>query len=180
MNKSNRQSKLTVLFLCILAVGILLILTLLFSPEENDAMTNIADFNFRLNFNTYGRDQIDTYNGTFTKDLILDGTKTIDSKLPDEIKNEIYKLMTEIDIMSFPDMLTVEGMAVTPSCNYELTITMDGKTKTIVWNDGFYPSMNAKLPKVNTDFLRVVTMVSDYIYSTDAYKNMPKANGGYD
>lgn len=169
------------LFLCLLGIGILISVTYLYSPKDNDTQTeNMSNFNFSLNFNTYGRDQIDTYNGTFTKDLVLDGTNTIDFKLPDDIKKEVFSLMTEIDIMSFPEMLKVDGMAVTPSCDYKLTVTMNGKTKTIVWNEGFHPSMDVELPKENMDFLRLVKLISDYIYGTDAYKNMPKSNGGYD
>jgi hypothetical protein len=87
--------------------------------------------------------------------------------------------MMDIDIMSFPDTLKVEGMSVTPSCDYNLTVTIKGKTKTIVWNDGFITSMTEDLPKDNVDFLNLVKDISDYIYSTEEYKNMPKANGFY-
>lgn len=33
---------------------------------------------------------------------------------------------------------------------------------------------------VNVDFLKLVKHISDYVYSTAEYKNMPEANGGYD
>ena len=141
---------------------------------------NSDDFNFQLNFNIYGRDQIDTYKGTFTKDLVMDGTKTIKFKIPENVKKDIYNLMMDIDIMLFPDILKVEGMAVTPSCDYKLTVTIKGKTKTIVWNEGFYTDMTTNLPKDNVNFLKLVEHIRDYIYSTDEYKNMPIANGGYD
>lgn len=138
------------------------------------------DFDFCLNFNTYGRNQIDTYKGTFTKDLVLDGTMTIDFEIPEDMKRDIFKLMIENEIMSLPDELKVEGMAVTPACDYKLTVTMDGKTKEIIWKEGFSPALTDKLPKENQKFLEIVKFISDYIYSTDEYKKMPKPNGGYD
>jgi hypothetical protein len=181
MNDS-RKNKPRILFLCVLAVGILVCFTLIYQPDGTaNRSDSLADFNFCLNFNTYGRDQDDTYKGTFTKDLVLDGTKTIDFKLPDDIMKQIFDVMKEMDIMSFPDTLSVEGVYVTPSCDYKLTVSMNGKTKTITWSGGFYPSMDdSGLTQRNKDFLRLVRTVSDYIYNTDTYKNMPAANGGYD
>jgi hypothetical protein len=175
----------------IVVFGSIALLSILFSAfyfvtQNNISKNNNAlnpypeDFNFRLNFNTYGRNQIDTYKDTFTKDLVLDDTKTIDFYLPVSVKKDIYKMMMDINIMSFPDRLKVDGMAVTPSCDYKLTVTINGKTKNIVWKEGFFTSMTENLPKENIKFLNLVKFISDYIYSTNEYKNMPKANGGYD
>jgi len=187
MSKIALRGKYTVFIIYIIVFGILLSTANFVAKDvqPNNIISslnngNSVDFNFCLNFNTYGKDQIDTYNGTFTKDLVLDGTKTIDFKLPDNIKAEIYKLMLGIDIMSFPDILKVDGMSVTPPCCYSLKVTMNGKTKNIFWNDGFYPSMDENLPKDNVNFLKLVKYISDYIYNTEEYRNMPRANGGYD
>ncbi len=186
MSKITHGSKRTILIICLVITAILIPTTYLIIQNIKSNKTdtfqyeNSDDFNFKLNFNTYGKDQIDTYKGTFTKDLVMDGTKTIEFKIPDNVKNNIYNLMKDINIMSFPDTLEVKGMGVTPSCDYKLTVTINGKTKTIVWNEGFYADMTDNLPKANVNFLKLVKHISDYIYSTDEYKNMPKANGGYD
>lgn len=138
------------------------------------------DFNFCLNYNTDGKCQIDTYKGTFTKDLVLDGTKTIDFVIPDSVKKDIYRMIVDLNITSFPKRLKVDGMSVSPSCDYKLTVTINGKTKNIVWEEGFPTSMTDNLPEDNVKFLRLVKYVSDYIHNTDEYRKMPKANGGYD
>ncbi|MDP4179565.1 MAG: hypothetical protein Q8942_00550 [Bacillota bacterium] len=186
MFKLIRRSKRAVIIICLVLFAVLLSVTFLVIQNNkskdisNLYSANLDDFNFKLNFNTYGKDQIDTYKGTFTKDLVIDGTKTIDFKIPDSVKKDIYKMMMDIDIMSFPNSLKVEGMSVTPSFDYKLTVTINGKTKTIVWNEGFYTDMNTNLPKDNVNFLKLVKHISDYIHSTEEYKNMPQANGGYD
>lgn len=82
--------------------------------------------------------------------------------------------------MSFPEKLKIEGIDVSPSCDYNLTVTIDGKTKNISWEEGFDTSMTDNLPEDNMKFLRLVKYINDYIYSTDEYRKMPKANGGYD
>lgn len=138
------------------------------------------DFNFRLNYNIYGKYQIDTYEGTFTKDLIEDGIKTIDFAIPYSTKKDIYKIMMDINIMSFPENLKIDGIDITPPCDYNLTVTINGKTKNIIWEKGFHEQMTDNLPEDNVKFLRLVKYISDYIYNTDEYREMPKANGGYD
>lgn len=40
------------------------------------------DFNFKINFGTYGKNCIDTYEDKFTKDLVAAGTETIDFVIP--------------------------------------------------------------------------------------------------
>lgn len=88
--------------------------------------------------------------------------------------------MMDIDIMSFPETLKVDGMYVTPACHYKLTVTIEGKTKNIVWNDGFDTSDIENLPTDNANFLRLVKDISDYIYSTEEYKSMSKAESFYE
>lgn len=167
------------------AVLVLICSSIYFIMKENQpnkvvSLKPTSDFNFRLNFSTNGLQQIDTYKGTFTKDLILDGTKTINFAIPNNVKNEIYKMMMDINILAFPDTLTADETKCTPSCDYKLTVTINGNTKNIVWKEGLYPDMSGNLPKDNVEFLKIVKYVSDYIYSTKEYKSMPQANGGYD
>ncbi|HEY9061756.1 MAG TPA: hypothetical protein VIO64_14780 [Pseudobacteroides sp.] len=153
-----------------------------FQPKDIYILSyeDLDKFNFKLNFNTNGKYQIDTYKGTFTKDLVKDGTKTIEFKLPDNIKKSIYDLMRDIDIMSFPTKLDLEGTGIMPSCDYKLTVTIGSKSRTIEWSNGLYPEVNnIDLSIHNKNFLKLVKYISDYIYSTDEYKNMPEANGAY-
>jgi hypothetical protein len=186
MSKILSRSKYIVWVLCIVVLGGVLSATYFVMHKSSSGnlsssqASNRDEFNFKLNFSTFGKEQIDTYKGTYTKDLVLNGTKTINFKLPDNVKNEIYKLMMDINIMSFPDTLKADGMAVTPSCDYKLTVTIKGKTKSIEWKEGFYTFMTENLPKENVNFLKLVKYIGDYIHSTEEYKNMPEANGGYD
>lgn len=167
------HSKLLVLLVCIIILGDALFTVFLLNK-------NTDGFNFKLNFNTYGKDQINTYNKTFTKDLVLNGSQTIDFEFSTEVKQQILELMTKMNIMSCPDDLKVEGMGITPPCHYKLTVTIKGETKTIIWDEGFYSGMTENLPRDNVNFLKLVEFVSNNIYSMEEYKNMPEANGGYD
>lgn len=186
MGKNMRGGKRTALIICLIALVISIPVVYLamrnrtINNVDTSQTLNMDEFNFRLSFNTYGRNQIDTYDGTFTKGLANYRTETIKFKIPDPVKKNIYNFMMDIDIMSFPETLKVDGMYVTPACHYKLTVTIEGKTKNIVWNDGFDTSDIENLPTDNANFLRLVKDISDYIYSTEEYKSMSKAESFYE
>jgi hypothetical protein len=161
--------------LLILIIGILFITQSMIGNELYQ-VTNYNDFNFRLDFG-YGGDQIDTYNNTFTKDLIIDGSITIDFVLPESIKKDVFEIMREIDIMSYPDKLTEYD--IIPPCSYKLEVTINKKIKTIVWKQA-PPAISDLGTKKEKEFLRLVKYVEDYIISTDEYKSLPEAHGFFE
>ena len=54
-----------------------------------------SDFNFSIAFGVEKRNEINTFNGTVTKDLISDGTKTIDLMFNEEEMKTIYEKINE-------------------------------------------------------------------------------------
>ena len=179
--------KIVILFLC-LAVCIPMAISCgnLKMPDEMP-----DDFNFFLAWGIEGRNAVDTYNGTLRKDLIVDGTETIDFAIPEEKMREIYSLILKYELYSLPSELSVEGIAQSPAPDYTLTYTYNGKTTSVVWlkaitsgierlgelASGGTPSKN--FPQGHIDFVRFIDEVRDYIYNTDEYKNMSPAMGGY-
>ena len=156
-NKAQNKTKGPLLSLIIVATIIIVSIFVIQKNQTNNrdfVKVTPEDFNFCLNFSTFGLYQIDTYNETFTKDLALGGTKTISFELPDDVKDEIYNLMMDIEILSYPKTLATSGSI--PPCNYKLKVTIEGKTKTIIWDGGLYPSTTDNIPKKQADFLKLV------------------------
>lgn len=190
MNSASRKTQVlfVVIFLVItvaMMIGKNYIETInVFVLENLIAEENNDDFNFSLTFSTFGKCKIDTFKSTFTKDLVMDGTKTIRFVIPKEVKDEIFKAMMDIDIMSFPDELKNGEMSTTPYCDYKLVIHAFGRNKTIIWNEGLHPDIRPEdqeyVPENNKKFLNIVDKIENYIYSTEEYKKMPEVNGGYD
>lgn len=56
------------------------------------------DFDFSITFGYDKKNEINTYDGTVTKDLIMDGTATADITFTIEEKQKIYNMMREINI----------------------------------------------------------------------------------
>lgn len=137
------------------------------------------DFNFSLCFGVDGKNKLDTYKETFTKDLVIDGTETIDFAIPKEEKQRIYEALLQYGIDQMPDDLSVDDYYLTPANHLIFTYTCQNRTKEIVWSNGYW-SEDDSLPEQNNRFLRFVKIICEYIQETDQYKNMSPSRGGYD
>lgn len=134
------------------------------------------DFGFVLDYGVLEKNQLDTIKGTYTKDLILAPQVTTDLVLSDTKMAEIYQMMKDIDILSYPETYTVNSdVHMTPYQSYSITITYDGKTKSIHWDDES-GSDETKALKLRELFARIHEIVSE----TAQYKQLPEAQGGYD
>ena len=155
--------------------------------QEYTAAEMPDDFNFTIDFGTYGKNNIDTYHNTFTKDLVIAGTETIDFVIPAEKMREIYEVFEEYKISGLPDDINAEVKhdtgqnytAWTPSARYSLTYTCDGKTRTIVCEDGGPWYADSGPPDSRNRLVAFVSFVSEYIYSTKDYQKMSPGEGGY-
>lgn len=143
-----------------------------------------SDFGFVLRYGVGARNIVDTYKGTYQKDLVSAGTaKTKLTFTPEEMK-QIYDKMLKIDIMSYPesfappyddhfkpDMVQV----VEPHMTYDLHVTFAGQTRNITWND-----TNASKQKKAEELRDLYRYIDELVRHKDAYYKLPKAVGGYD
>ena len=95
------------------------------------------DFNFSLSFG-YGevnKNEINTYNNSVTKDLIMKGTAKADVSFSQDEMQSIYEKMREINIMGMNEFSQQGGCSQTPSNTDIWKITINGETKTFSWTD---------------------------------------------
>ena len=158
--------------------------------ESNDDSAEVeipGDFNFSIDFGVDGQNNIDSYNDTFTKDLIGTGSETIDFTIPDDKMREIYAAFIENKVPELPDDINFEvkfgsgdiSMTSTPSSKYSVTYTCENETRTIVCDDGGPWNVKIGPPDTRNRLVVFVTLITDYIFSTDEYKNMSPAEGAY-
>jgi hypothetical protein len=139
-----------------------------------------SNFNFIFKYGVTGRTTLDTYQGTYTKDMVMDPDITIELTLSQEEMDSIYQKMVEIDFFKYPDEFSVsvpEGerkAEVTPYSTYFFQVTYGEKTKELLWHDKI---MN---PDEKADKLKgLINIIINIIESKEEYKALPKANGGY-
>jgi hypothetical protein len=180
----------------IITLGLILILAVLtgatscgkYIPEEstpsggdlNPPTLAQSDFNFIFKYGVTGRTTLDTYQGTYTKDMVMDPDITIELKLSQEEMDSIYQKMVEIDFFKYPDEFSVSvpvserKAEVTPYSTYFFQVTYGDKTKELLWHDKI---MN---PDEKADKLKgLINFIINIIESKEEYKALPKANGGY-
>lgn len=134
-----------------------------------------SDFNFSISFGVTKKNEINTFKGTVTKDLISDGTKTINLKFNDEEMKAIYEKMREIKIHEKKDFILIGGCSQEPYGEDEWKIQINGETITHDISGEYCD---------RTDDAKQLIELRYYIFnivkSKDAYKSLPKPNGGYE
>ena len=137
------------------------------------------DFAFSIQFGVDKKNEINSYDGTVTKDLIADGTTTADISLTSEEMNTVYELMREVNILEekelIPDPIFDEVCVQEPHEDDEWKITMNGET-IIISIDGTYcePTKDAK------QLIQIRDAVFTMIKDKDEFKALPDSTGGYD
>ena len=137
------------------------------------------DFGFSVSFGFGKKNEINTFKDTVTKDLIEDGTKTVDIALTDEEMLEIYEKMKEIDITNtkqfIPEPVNGEMCEQEPYEEDEWKITLDGETISHYISGAYCePTKDAR------QFLELRNFVFNKIENKDEYLKLPKSKGGYE
>lgn len=138
-----------------------------------------TDFGFSVKYGIQSRNELNTFNGEFTKDLITSGTATTKLKLTDEEMRQVYGQMRRINIMGYdeifsPDSFSLTKYFVTPYRTYQFTVSYGGQKKSIIWKDeSLSNTASAK------DLRDLVQIIQDIIERKEEFKNLPQPTGGY-
>jgi hypothetical protein len=137
-----------------------------------------ADFGFVAAFGPYGRNIIDTFAGTFTKDIISQ-TKpnpTAELELTAEELATLYQDLRAMHILDFPADLDPGNTRITAStpATYRLELRVGGTEKTIFWGHGDFPETQ-QAQALHVWFKKLRQMIE----SKPEYQRMPPLEGGY-
>jgi hypothetical protein len=122
------------------------------------------------------RDLLDTFDGTLTKDLILDGTVTIPFWLTKAEQETLLVEFKREDFFGLPDTLfPVHGMYIDPNPSPDLIrVEAEGMDKTVVW---MYPLDQTK--PGNQAILRLAAAIRRIVEARQEYKELPEPKRGY-
>jgi hypothetical protein len=137
------------------------------------------DFGFTVQFGVGKINEINTFKGTVTKDLISDGTATANVSLTDEEMILIYEQMKQNRMTKekklIPEPVDGSICMIEPYEEDEWEIILDGETITqSISGEYCDPTKDAKQLLALRDF------VFSKIKSKEEYKNLPDAHGGYE
>jgi hypothetical protein len=134
-----------------------------------------SDFGFVFNYGVGAKNQLDTFNGTYTKDMVTEPAIITSLKLSDQEMNEIYSEMKSIEIQRYPNTFAPKSNGrVTPFETYSIEIIVDGGEKSIYWED-----KNGSKSKDAVQLRNLFNKIRKIISEKDKYKKLPKAKAGY-
>ncbi|WP_054955103.1 hypothetical protein [Paenibacillus dakarensis] len=137
-----------------------------------------GDFDFKVSFG-YGetqKNEINTYEGTVTKDLIAKGTAAANITFDEQEKRQIYDKMKEMDIMNIQDLVPSNpNCSKVPYNEDEWRITVNGNIKMMSWSD-----KNCEISNDANQLLELRNEIFEMVQGKEAYQTLPAAEGGYD
>ncbi|NIK78103.1 hypothetical protein FHS15_003241 [Paenibacillus castaneae] len=147
--------------------------------QQNNMQTEMPnDFNFivRYGYGEAQKNEINTYEHTVTKDLIVKGTATANITFtPEELKS-IYEKMREINIMGTKVLApSTSNCGVIPYNEDSWEIRLNGETKSFTWSE-----KHCELTNDAKQLLELRTYIQHLVEDKEEYKKLPEAEGGYD
>ncbi len=165
------------------AVAILLILILAISlavylsmqKPSGDSFSLTDDFNLVLKYGVGAKNELNTFDGTFTRDLILDPPVTTRLILTSQEKMQILQKIDEMDMFGFPDNFSKNpDVWVTPQTDYYIKVQNGSQTKEVSWNTNSLIESDIK-----NSLDQLVSYITGLIEQKSEYKALPTPNGAY-
>lgn len=141
-------------------------------PEQN--------FAIKFEFGSCNRDILDTFTGTFTKDMIVDTAITIPFEISDSQKIAIYLKMLEIDFFDYPEVFAIQTSPddvvgiVTPAMKYRITVHNGDLTKTLYWVDEIVEPTTPEAENLRSLFGLIIKIAQN----NPEYQQLPQPKAG--
>jgi hypothetical protein len=153
-------------------------------PETSENITTVSPKPEKYDFNIFFLDGyvgiLNTFQGTFTKNLIMDPSITVYLSLSEEDRDRIYQKMIEIDFFSYPNPFFINvppgeprGQA-TPCPAYYFKVEYQSQIKELWWSDCI-TNPNEKADKLR----ELIKLIREIYQSKEEYKKLPEPRGGF-
>lgn len=146
----------------------------------SDLSTSPGSGSFEMKF-SYGvgtKNVLNTFDGTYTKNLIMDGTITVPFTVSDSALQSIRTEMNEIRFFEYPDTFGIPTsdtvVYVTPHSTYIFDVSENSVVKHLYWSDSNMLQDTAAVKLRN-----LIKLIEDIVESNPKYSQLPPAKGGY-
>lgn len=158
------------LAICFLCIGCSNI-----SPKQSN-----FDLIFKYGYGPEPKNELNTFNGMFTKDMTLEPSITVNLVLSQQEMDKIYQDMKEIDFFDYPDVFAATVtpgstvMGVTPYLRFYFKVNYNSQIKELYWEDEI---QNDDLQASKLRWLSL--SIKNLIESKEEYKKLPSPKSRY-
>jgi hypothetical protein len=133
------------------------------------------DFNLLFKYGVGAKNGLNTFEGTYTKDMVLDPPITIKLTLSDAELEQIRQKMIEIGFFDYPENFPLRtDFEVTPRTDYYIRVENGSSVKEVSWNSNSMLENN-----VQDNLLQLVDLIRSIAEQKPEYKALPPARGAY-
>lgn len=150
----------------------------IFFQETSNAPTNLpsgesANFNLIFKYGVGAKNELNTFDQTYTKDMVMDPSVTIKFKLTDSELVNLRQKIEDLKLFDKDEKLAEgeTGMMRTPCSSYYLKVQKDSVSEELPWDDC--------QGKISDKLQQFIDYVIPIIESKEEYKNLPVPKGGY-
>jgi len=130
-----------------------------------------ADFNLIFRYGVGAKNELNTVNQTYTKDMVMDPPITVDLKLTDSELAGVYKKMSDLKVFEINEASTEKNVMVTPCSGYYFKAQIGFLIKELSW-DGCRGKINDKLQQFTDYIIKIIE-------AKEEYKKLPDPRGLY-
>ncbi len=167
--------KLKVLLGILLLSVSLTLIAVIASLQNTDSSSQESDFNLLFRYGVGAKNELNTFEGTYTKDMVIDTPITTGLILSEEELEQIRQKMIEIDFFNYPEDFPPRlDRIVTPCTDYFIRVENGSIVKEINWNT------NSMLESdIQDNLWQLVGCIIDIVEQRPEYKALPPAKGAY-
>ena len=166
--ESRMRWKLSAVFLALVVI----------SCSDSGTSPKSREFNLKFSYGIDAKNVLNTFQNTYTKDLILDGTTTVPFTLSDDELERINTKMREIDFFIYPEHFAVTiGDTVgfiTPHSTFDFQVKYKSTIRHLHWSDSVFSDDTAAVK-----LRELILLITGIIESKPEYSQLPPARGGY-
>ena len=143
------------------------------SPHTNHPYAKSFNFVLRYGYGVGAKNELHTFDGTFTRDMILDPPITVDLSLSDVDLERIYQKMLEIGLFDYPENVPpASDFGVTPCEEFYIRVQSNSEIKEVSWDATLMFGRNNGLKDLFESIMNALE-------SNQVYRNLPSPRGGY-
>jgi hypothetical protein len=140
------------------------------TPPQNPPAGEPTNFNLIFKYGVGAKNELNTFDQTYTKDMVIDPSVTVKMVLSNNELNNIYQKINDLKL--FNESTEPEGnMMVTPCSSYYLKVQINSEQKELSWDDC--------RGRISDKFQQFSSYIIQIIKSKDEYKKLPAPKGGY-